>query len=141
MRVEVGGFLGLLVLIADVWAIVHVFGSNTLHRRQGAVDRADPDLPGGGLSDLAGVRPALGQSLALRRPRSGRALEKLARDEHLAAVAQADLGPAVVLADHREPGAGNEGAEAARLEARPGAVVDGGGGDVERGIGLVRRVG
>jgi Phospholipase_D-nuclease N-terminal len=29
MRVEVGGFLGLLVLIADVWAIVHVFGSNT----------------------------------------------------------------------------------------------------------------
>jgi hypothetical protein len=29
MRIEVGGFLGLLVLIADVWAIVHVFGSNS----------------------------------------------------------------------------------------------------------------
>jgi hypothetical protein len=28
MRIEVGGFLGLLILIADVWAIVHVFGSN-----------------------------------------------------------------------------------------------------------------
>jgi Phospholipase_D-nuclease N-terminal len=27
MRVEVGGLLGLIVLIADVWAIVHVFGS------------------------------------------------------------------------------------------------------------------
>jgi hypothetical protein len=27
MRIEVGGFLGLIVLIADVWAIVHVFGS------------------------------------------------------------------------------------------------------------------
>jgi Phospholipase_D-nuclease N-terminal len=27
MRIEVGGFLGLLLLIADVWAIVHVFGS------------------------------------------------------------------------------------------------------------------
>lgn len=29
MRVEVGGFLGLIVLIADVWAIVHVFGSRS----------------------------------------------------------------------------------------------------------------
>ena len=29
MRVEVGGFLGLLVLIADIWAIVHVFGSRS----------------------------------------------------------------------------------------------------------------
>jgi hypothetical protein len=29
MRVEVGGVLGLLVLIADVWAIVHVFGSRS----------------------------------------------------------------------------------------------------------------
>jgi hypothetical protein len=27
MRIEVGGLLGLIVLIADVWAIVHVFGS------------------------------------------------------------------------------------------------------------------
>jgi hypothetical protein len=27
MGIKVGGFLGLLVLIADVWAIVHVFGS------------------------------------------------------------------------------------------------------------------
>jgi Phospholipase_D-nuclease N-terminal len=29
MRIEVGGFLGLLILIADVWAIVHVFGSRS----------------------------------------------------------------------------------------------------------------
>jgi Phospholipase_D-nuclease N-terminal len=27
MRIEVGGLLGLIILIADVWAIVHVFGS------------------------------------------------------------------------------------------------------------------
>ena len=27
MSIEVGGLLGLIVLIADVWAIVHVFGS------------------------------------------------------------------------------------------------------------------
>ena len=27
MRIEVGGLLGLIVLIADIWAIVHVFGS------------------------------------------------------------------------------------------------------------------
>lgn len=27
MRIEVGGLLGLIVLIADVWAIVHVLGS------------------------------------------------------------------------------------------------------------------
>ena len=27
MRIEIGGLLGLIVLIADVWAIVHVFGS------------------------------------------------------------------------------------------------------------------
>src|SRR5690606_15475101 len=27
MNVEVGGFFGLLVLIADIWAIVNVFGS------------------------------------------------------------------------------------------------------------------
>lgn len=26
--VEVGGFFGLILLIADVWAIVNVFGSN-----------------------------------------------------------------------------------------------------------------
>lgn len=25
---EVGGFFGLLVLVADIWAIVNVFGSN-----------------------------------------------------------------------------------------------------------------
>jgi Phospholipase_D-nuclease N-terminal len=28
MEVRVGGFFGLLVLIADVWAIVNVFGSS-----------------------------------------------------------------------------------------------------------------
>ncbi len=27
MGIKVGGLLGLIVLIADVWAIVHVFGS------------------------------------------------------------------------------------------------------------------
>jgi hypothetical protein len=27
MKVEVGGFFGLLVLIADIWAIVNVLGS------------------------------------------------------------------------------------------------------------------
>ena len=27
MRIEVGGLLGLIILIADIWAIVHVFGS------------------------------------------------------------------------------------------------------------------
>lgn len=27
MGIEIGGFVGLLVLIADVWAIVHVLGS------------------------------------------------------------------------------------------------------------------
>jgi hypothetical protein len=27
MKIEVGGLFGLLVLIADVWAIVNVFGS------------------------------------------------------------------------------------------------------------------
>ena len=27
MGIKVGGILGVLVLIADVWAIVHVFGS------------------------------------------------------------------------------------------------------------------
>ncbi len=27
MGIKVGGLVGLLVLIADVWAIVHVFGS------------------------------------------------------------------------------------------------------------------
>lgn len=29
MRIEVGGFFGLLVLIADVWAIVNVIGSRS----------------------------------------------------------------------------------------------------------------
>lgn len=29
MGVEVGGLLGILVLIADVWAIANVLGSNT----------------------------------------------------------------------------------------------------------------
>src|SRR5690606_14360242 len=29
MRIEVGGFLGLLVLIADVWALVNVLGSRS----------------------------------------------------------------------------------------------------------------
>ena len=29
MKVEVGGFFGLLILIADVWAIVNVFGSRS----------------------------------------------------------------------------------------------------------------
>jgi hypothetical protein len=29
MRVEVGGFFGLLILIADIWAIVHVLGSRS----------------------------------------------------------------------------------------------------------------
>jgi hypothetical protein len=29
MRVEVGGFFGLLILIADVWAIVNVIGSRS----------------------------------------------------------------------------------------------------------------
>jgi hypothetical protein len=29
MRIEVGGLLGLIVLIADIWAIVHVFGSRS----------------------------------------------------------------------------------------------------------------
>jgi hypothetical protein len=29
MRVEVGGLIGLIVLIADIWAIVHVFGSRS----------------------------------------------------------------------------------------------------------------
>ena len=29
MKIEVGGFFGLLVLIADVWAIVNVFGSRS----------------------------------------------------------------------------------------------------------------
>ena len=28
MRIEIGGLLGLIVLIADVWAVVHVFGSD-----------------------------------------------------------------------------------------------------------------
>ena len=29
MRIEVGGFFGLLVLIADIWAIVNVLGSRS----------------------------------------------------------------------------------------------------------------
>jgi hypothetical protein len=29
MEIKVGGFFGLLVLIADVWAIVNVFGSTS----------------------------------------------------------------------------------------------------------------
>jgi Na+/proline symporter len=29
MRMEVGGLLGLIVLIADIWAIVHVLGSSS----------------------------------------------------------------------------------------------------------------
>jgi hypothetical protein len=29
MDIQVGGFFGLLVLIADVWAIVNVFGSSS----------------------------------------------------------------------------------------------------------------
>lgn len=29
MGVEVGGLFGLLILIADIWAIVHVFGSTS----------------------------------------------------------------------------------------------------------------
>lgn len=29
MRIEVGGFFGLLILIADVWAIINVVGSNS----------------------------------------------------------------------------------------------------------------
>jgi hypothetical protein len=29
MKIEVGGFFGLLVLIADVWAIVNVIGSRS----------------------------------------------------------------------------------------------------------------
>jgi hypothetical protein len=28
MEIKVGGFFGLLVLIADIWAIVNVFGSS-----------------------------------------------------------------------------------------------------------------
>ena len=27
MGIEVGGIFGLLILIADIWAIVHIFGS------------------------------------------------------------------------------------------------------------------
>lgn len=29
MRIEFGGFFGLLILIADVWAIINVVGSNS----------------------------------------------------------------------------------------------------------------
>jgi hypothetical protein len=29
MKVEVGGFFGLLILIADIWAIVNVLGSRS----------------------------------------------------------------------------------------------------------------
>ena len=29
MRMEVGGLLGLIVLVADIWAIVHVLGSSS----------------------------------------------------------------------------------------------------------------
>ena len=29
MKIEVGGFFGLLILIADVWAIVNVIGSRS----------------------------------------------------------------------------------------------------------------
>jgi hypothetical protein len=29
MRIEVGGLFGLLILIADIWAIVHVLGSRS----------------------------------------------------------------------------------------------------------------
>ena len=29
MRIEVGGFFGLLILIADIWAIVNVLGSSS----------------------------------------------------------------------------------------------------------------
>ncbi len=29
MRIEIGGFFGLIVLIADIWAIVSVVGSNS----------------------------------------------------------------------------------------------------------------
>ena len=29
MRLEVGGFFGLLILIADIWAIVNVLGSSS----------------------------------------------------------------------------------------------------------------
>jgi hypothetical protein len=53
MDIEVGGLLGLLILIADIWALVHVLGSTA---SVGAA--ADPDLSGGRLSDLAGVRAA-----------------------------------------------------------------------------------
>jgi hypothetical protein len=29
MRIEVGGFFGLLILIADIWALVNVIGSRS----------------------------------------------------------------------------------------------------------------
>lgn len=29
MRIDVGGFFGLLILIADIWAIISVIGSNS----------------------------------------------------------------------------------------------------------------
>ena len=29
MKIEVGGFFGLLILIADIWALVHVLGSRS----------------------------------------------------------------------------------------------------------------
>ena len=32
MEIKVGGFFGLLVLIADIWAIVNVFGSTASTR-------------------------------------------------------------------------------------------------------------
>jgi hypothetical protein len=35
MDIQVGGFFGLLVLIADVWAIVNVFGSSASPRWYG----------------------------------------------------------------------------------------------------------
>lgn len=39
---EFGGILGLIILIADVWAIVNIFGSSAYHRLQGDLDPGDP---------------------------------------------------------------------------------------------------
>ena len=64
MKVEVGGFFGLLILIADMWAIVNVIRQPVVDRRRRCYGRADPAAAAGRLSDLAGRGAADGRQSA-----------------------------------------------------------------------------
>lgn len=60
MGIEIGGLLGLIILVADVWAIVKIVGSSASTGAKGVLDRSDSYSPGSGTDYLARCRTTAG---------------------------------------------------------------------------------